>query len=69
LTNLLTFLDKLTKFADEGYNTDVIYLDFAKAFNKSSTLQTTDEAEEPWYRGKGMELDPGVVNRAETEFV
>ena len=34
LTNLLVFLDKLTRAIDEGYDLDVVYLDFAKAFDK-----------------------------------
>ena len=34
LTNLLEYLEVLTKFVDEGYSVDVIYLDFAKAFDK-----------------------------------
>ena len=33
VTNLLTFLDDLTKIIDEGGCVDVIYLDFCKAFD------------------------------------
>ena len=33
-TNLIDYLDTLTKLVDEGYSVDVIYLDFAKAFDK-----------------------------------
>ena len=33
-TNLIEYLDTLTKLVDEGHNIDVIYLDFAKAFDK-----------------------------------
>ena len=34
LTNLLSFLDKVTDYVNEGTNIDIIYLDFAKAFDK-----------------------------------
>lgn len=34
LTNLLIFLDKVTRAVDEGDDVDIIYLDFAKAFDK-----------------------------------
>jgi hypothetical protein len=33
LSNLLTFLDKVTQGVENGENIDVIYLDFAKAFD------------------------------------
>ena len=33
-TNLLEYLNTLTKLVDEGFNVDVLYLDFAKAFDK-----------------------------------
>ena len=33
-TNLIEYLNTLSKLVDEGYNVDVIYLDFAKAFDK-----------------------------------
>jgi len=34
LSNLLTFLDKVTVSIDAGDNADVIFMDFAKAFDK-----------------------------------
>ena len=34
LTNLLEYLEVLTKLVDEGHSVDVVYLDFAKAFDK-----------------------------------
>ena len=34
LTNLLEYLEVLTKLVDEGHSLDIIYLDFAKAFDK-----------------------------------
>ena len=34
LTNLLTYMEGVTRMLDEGKNGDIIYLDFAKAFDK-----------------------------------
>ena len=34
LSNLLEYLEELTSLVDEGYSVDVVYLDFAKAFDK-----------------------------------
>ena len=34
LTNLLTFLERVTSYIDSGFPVDVIYLDFLKAFDK-----------------------------------
>ena len=39
LTNLLEFLDKVTGCVDSGDNVDVIFLDFAKAFDKVSHVK------------------------------
>ena len=45
LTNLLEYLEKVYEYIDQGHSVDVIYLDFAKAFDKvpharlSSVLQ------------------------------
>ena len=34
LTNLLEYLEDLTKLVDQGHAVDIVYLDFAKAFDK-----------------------------------
>ena len=34
LTNLLEYLEELTKLMDTGRSVDIVYLDFAKAFDK-----------------------------------
>ena len=34
LTNLLEFLEFVSHYVDQGYPTDVVYLDFQKAFDK-----------------------------------
>ena len=36
LTNLLEFMEEVTEIIDRGNSVDVIYLDFAKAFDKVS---------------------------------
>ena len=36
LTNMLCFLEDVTKWVDEGSPVDIIYLDFKKAFDKVS---------------------------------
>ena len=36
LTNLLRFLEEITKWVDEGSQVDVVYLDVQKAFDKVS---------------------------------
>ena len=36
LTNLLCFLEEITKWVDDGSQVDVVYLDFQKAFDKVS---------------------------------
>ena len=35
LTNLLCFLEEITKWVDDGSPVDVVYLDFQKAFDKA----------------------------------
>ena len=45
LTNLLEYLECLTKMVDKGHLVDVVYLDFVKAFDKvpyQSLLLTMD---------------------------
>ena len=34
LSQLLNYYDNVKKLLEEGYNVDVVYLDFSKAFNK-----------------------------------
>ena len=38
LTNLLTFMDKVSGNLDSGVPVDTVFLDFAKAFDKVGTL-------------------------------
>jgi hypothetical protein len=34
LSNLLEYLEELTRLVDQGHSVDIVYLDFAKAFDK-----------------------------------
>ena len=43
LTNLLEFLEKVTDAVDQGFNMDIIYLDFAKAFDKVPRLRLLEK--------------------------
>jgi hypothetical protein len=53
-TNLVEFMDFVTKEVDEGKPVDIFYLDFAKAFDKVPRQRLVKKM-----RAKG--LDPGVV--------
>ena len=50
LTNLLEYLEALTKWVDVGAAVDVVYLDFAKAFDKVPTARLIEKC-----RGVGIE--------------
>ena len=43
LTNLLEFLNLLTRLVDEGHSVDVLYLDFSKAFDKVPHARLIDK--------------------------
>ena len=51
-TNLLKFLDKVTEAADKGKSIDIIYLDFAKAFDKVPTERLLRKVEAHGVSGK-----------------
>jgi hypothetical protein len=53
-TNLVEFMDFVTKVVDEGKPVDLFYLDFAKAFDKVPRQRLVKKM-----RAKG--LDPGVI--------
>ena len=52
LTNLLILLENITKSLDEGDNVDLIFLDFAKAFDKVSHGKLIDKLERHGISGK-----------------
>ena len=45
LSNLLEYLEELTKMVDEGFSVDIVYLDFAKAFDKVPHLRLIQKCE------------------------
>ena len=49
---MLEFLDKITEAADRGIATDVVYLDFAKAFDKVPTERLLKKLEAHGIGGK-----------------
>ena len=51
-TNLREFLDKVTESADKGERIDIIYLDFAKAFDKVPTERLLKKVESHGISGK-----------------
>ena len=55
LTNLLEYLEALTKWVDEGAPVDVVYLDFAKAFDKVPTARLIEKCRGVGIRGKVLE--------------
>ena len=56
LTNLLTFLDKVTSYVDSGEEVDVVFLDFAKAFDKVPHQRLLLKLQS-WYYGQTAQLD------------
>ena len=55
LTNLLEYLEAITKFLDSGKSVDIVYLDFAKAFNKVPINRLIAKC-------KGLGLSGNLVN-------
>jgi hypothetical protein len=56
-TNLLEFMERVTKAADEGKAVDIIYLDFAKAFDKVPIETTCSKDGGGRHWRTGSELD------------
>ena len=55
LTNLLEYLEAITKFLDSGKSVDIVYLDFAKAFDKVPINRLIAKC-------KGLGLSGNLVN-------
>ena len=45
LSNLLEYLEELTKLVDQGHSVDIVYLDFAKAFDKVPHIRLVKKCE------------------------
>ena len=52
LSNLLEYLEELTKLIDQGHSVDIVYLDFAKAFDKVPHVRLIRKCEGLGIRGK-----------------
>ena len=55
LTNLLDFFEKVTEVLDEGNPVDVVYLDFAKAFDKVPYTRLYKKMEAHGIKGKALD--------------
>ena len=51
-TNLIEFMDQVTKWVDDGKSVDVIYFDFSKAFDKVCHRRLAVKMEAEGIRGK-----------------
>jgi len=56
-SNLVTFMDFVSKAVDNGNAVDIIYLDFAKAFDKVPRQRLIKKAESEGSGGKSSQLD------------
>ena len=55
LTNLLDFMETVTKYLDDGQSVDLVYLDFAKAFDKVPFVRLFKKLESHGIGGKILE--------------
>ena len=55
LTNLVEYLDVLTKLIDDGHSVDVVYLDFSKAFDKVPHARLVEKLDACGIGGKLLE--------------
>ena len=63
-SNLLHFLEKVTALVDSGVPVDVVYLDFAKAFDKVPVERLLKKVRAHGIRGKeAVQVDPSLAER------
>ena len=56
------FFEEIAKWVDEGSPVDVIYLDFQKAFDKSSASKNNTQVKITWYGKQYNQLDRAMAN-------
>ena len=66
-TNLIAFMNKLTKTVDNGDSADVFYLDFAKAFDKVPKLRLVEKLKSKGIQGQILKwIEAWLTNRTQT---
>ena len=61
LTNLLSFIDAVTMSVDEGNQLDIVYLDFAKVFDKVPYQRLLKKIRRSWHYWFCFKLDKELV--------
>ena len=70
LSQLLAHYDKVTKLLEDGYNVDVVYLDFSKAFDKLDFNITLQKLSDMGITGKVLQwITTFLTNRNQTVIV
>ena len=70
LSQLIAHYDRITQMLEEGQNVDVVYLDFAKAFDKVDFLVAMRKLQHPGISGKlGRWVHSFLTSRTQTVIV
>jgi hypothetical protein len=69
-SNLVEFMDKVTKAVDEGKSVDIFYLDFAKAFDKVPRQRLVKKLNAKGVHGKAVRwIKNWLSERTQTVFI
>jgi hypothetical protein len=69
-SNLVEFMDKVTKAVDEGKSVDIFYLDFAKAFDKVPRQRLVKKLNAKGVHGKAVRwIENWLSERTQTVFI